>query len=160
MIEGTHTLTSLGQLDEFAKNVSSALGVGDVVLLVGELGSGKTTFTQAIGRSLGVSDRMVSPTFTVEARYPNQHGRVRELVHIDLYRVDTIMDGSEYALHMKELFEGAAEREQIIFIEWPDRLGTILPSVYWKIEFEHVDRTSKRAVTIRKYGKETKDSPH
>ena len=90
--------------------LGAILARGDVVLLQGELGAGKTAFSRGVARGLGVTDRVTSPTFVLVRSY---HGTI-DLVHADLYR---IQEGSYFDLEMLELVPGDA----VTLIEWGDR---------------------------------------
>lgn len=89
---------------------------GDLLLLVGDLGAGKTHFTQGFARALGVTDRVTSPTFTLANRY---EGRLR-INHLDAYRVEQLTDAEDLAL--PELLE-----DGVTLIEWGDNLTPVLP---------------------------------
>ena len=82
---------------EFGNKVGSLLSSGDVILLAGDLGAGKTTFTKGIGQALGIKRVINSPTFTIVKEY---HGNL-DLYHLDLYRLDGL--GSDFDL--EEYFE-------------------------------------------------------
>ncbi|PYP41515.1 MAG: tRNA (adenosine(37)-N6)-threonylcarbamoyltransferase complex ATPase subunit type 1 TsaE [Gemmatimonadetes bacterium] len=100
------------------RNLSRSLQAGDVVLLTGDLGMGKTVFARGIAQGLGVSeDEVRSPSFTLVNRY---HGRVM-LYHIDLYRIDRPEDLDELGL---EEFLGV---DGIAVVEWAERLGPYRP---------------------------------
>jgi tRNA threonylcarbamoyladenosine biosynthesis protein TsaE len=91
---------------------------GDVVLLVGGLGAGKTTFAQGFARGLGVTGPVTSPTFTLVRQYPCP-GAVRELVHADVYRLETLAEVAD--LGLLELAEPAlAHRGAVVLVEWGD----------------------------------------
>lgn len=97
------------------------LQAGDVVLLSGQLGAGKTTFVQGVARGLGVAERVTSPTFTMvrEHRCVNEHG-IDTLHHADVYRVGSLGEVSDLALG--ELVEESA----VALVEW----GEIASSVF------------------------------
>ena len=104
----THKLgVSLGQ----------SLKSGSVILLQGDLGSGKTTLVQGIGEGLGIKDLIVSPTFTLINEYTS--GRI-PLYHLDLYRLEP-EDVDE--LHIENYWEGIEVPEGIVAIEWAERLA-------------------------------------
>lgn len=112
---------------------------GDVLALRGELGCGKTLFTRGIARGMGVPQQVpvTSPTFTIINEY---EGRVR-LYHLDLYRL-TAIEGLE-TLPWREVVFGAG----VAVIEWPDRMGGLLPQRRWDIEFEFLDE-DRRTLTF------------
>ena len=94
-----------------------------IVALSGELGAGKTTFTQALARALGVRETVRSPTFTILQRYTVDHPNFTTLYHLDAYRLS---DPSELSpLGITELF---AETNSLVVIEWPEKLGISLPA--------------------------------
>jgi tRNA threonylcarbamoyladenosine biosynthesis protein TsaE len=93
------------------EELAAALRVGDLLLLEGELGAGKTTFVRGLARGLGVSGRVQSPTFQLVRVYP---GRI-QLAHVDLYRLES---GAELGdLGIDDLLE-----EGVVAVEWGDRL--------------------------------------
>lgn len=111
-----------------AERVAALLGPGDVVLLVGELGSGKTTFARAVARALGVEGPVTSPTFAVAQRYV---GRV-PVAHLDAYRlVDP--DDEELGLALEEIGTDA-----VALVEWPDALAHALPPARIEVHLDHL----------------------
>ncbi len=82
------SVSSAGELQEAAEELGSALQAGDLLILTGELGAGKTTFTQGLGRGLGVRGGIISPTFVLVRSHPSLTGGPR-LVHVDAYRLDS-----------------------------------------------------------------------
>ena len=104
---------------EFVKNDGGALIVG----LYGDLGSGKTAFTQVVAKCLGVKETVTSPTFVIEKIYKLDHRDFEHLIHIDAYR---LKNGDEL-LHLG-WEEIAKNPKNIIFIEWPERVAEILPN--------------------------------
>ena len=115
--EATQTLAQL--LGEYAVP-------GLVLLLEGDLGGGKTTFTQGLGRGLEIEDAIISPTFTLIQEY--WEGRI-PLFHCDLYR---LTPSGVYDLDLDELWDGKG----IVAIEWPERLPELPPEwLLLKLEF-------------------------
>jgi tRNA threonylcarbamoyladenosine biosynthesis protein TsaE len=96
-------------------SVAPLLRAGDVVVVVGELGVGKTTFTQGLAAGLGVTDRVVSPTFTLAREY---EGRLR-LVHVDVYRLDRAQELLDLGL------EDVAD-DAVLVVEWGDVVAAYL----------------------------------
>ena len=104
---------------------------GDVICLEGNLGTGKTCLTQGIGRGLGVTSGITSPTFVIIGEYPLP-GRGHRLCHIDLYRVHTNVEA--HALGLAEYLYG----DGICVIEWPERAMDILPDHRLWITLHHL----------------------
>ena len=102
--------------------VAAALGgllvAGDVVLLIGELGAGKTAFAQGLARGLGVDEPVTSPTFTIVHVY---EGRLR-LAHVDVYRLDRVQD--LYDLGFDELVDDGG----VTVVEWGDLVEQLVPA--------------------------------
>ncbi|MEX0649597.1 MAG: tRNA (adenosine(37)-N6)-threonylcarbamoyltransferase complex ATPase subunit type 1 TsaE [Candidatus Andersenbacteria bacterium] len=147
-LEGEIVLPDLQALEMIAIRLAEQLTGGDVVLLKGELGAGKTTFTQMLAHALGAQERVPSPTFTIEARYPLSGAQAQELVHIDLYRLSSLQGGSEDTLHFQELFDGSREQGRIVVVEWAERLGSTAPPSFWELQFKHGSSGNSRTVIV------------
>jgi tRNA threonylcarbamoyladenosine biosynthesis protein TsaE len=94
-----------------------------LVTLSGELGAGKTTFSQGVARALGVAEHVTSPTFVLAKSYALPEGLMfRELLHIDAYRLS---GGGE--LEKIGFAESYADRETLILLEWPEQVSDTLP---------------------------------
>ena len=102
---------------ELAAAIGALLGVGDVLVLAGDLGAGKTTFTQGLAASLGVTVPVTSPTFTLVHEYSG----LVPIVHIDVYRLEHLQEVHD--LGFDELVGGDA----VVVVEWGDILGPLLP---------------------------------
>ena len=98
------------------KQIASFLKVGDVVLLTGDLGAGKTTLTSGVGEGLGVNEEVLSPTFNLLKCY--FHGRI-PFYHIDAYR----LEGQNIEIGLDEVIEG----DGACFIEWPQFIEPLIP---------------------------------
>ena len=143
---GVYNVNSVEETWELAKKLAGELKPGDVVCLEGDLGAGKTTFTQGLAAALGVSGRVNSPTFCIVQEHRRQSTAVggnRLLVHMDLYRLhdenDVIAIGWE-----DYLAQGA-----ILVVEWPDRAGTLIPSDARHIVFTHLDGEESRRIIFQ-----------
>lgn len=117
--------------------LASELSPGDVVLVSGEMGAGKTTLVRGAARALGVGGPVVSPTFTIGRRYA---GRV-PVSHVDLYRLDGLED-EDPALLADYLTPDA-----VAFVEWPEQAGGGLPTATLRVRLEHLGG-DRRAITI------------
>ena len=133
---GVFEVGSVEETWELAKKLAAELKPGDVVCLEGDLGAGKTTFTQGLAAALGVPGRVTSPTFCIVQEHRRQLTAVdsnRLLVHMDLYRLhgedDVIAIGWE-----DYLAEGA-----VLVVEWPERAGTLIPPDARHVEFHHLE---------------------
>lgn len=101
----------------------------NIICLWGNLGSGKTTFVQGFARGLGITSRLLSPTFIIVRRYQlsSDNGF---LYHLDLYRMKEPKDASSVGFE-----EMIADPDSVVVIEWPERLGTLLPEKRIDITF-------------------------
>jgi tRNA threonylcarbamoyladenosine biosynthesis protein TsaE len=118
--------------------LAAALAPGDVVLVSGELGTGKTTFVRGASRALGVAGAVTSPTFTIGRRYA---GRV-PVAHVDLYRLDDL--GEEDPALLADYLGP----DVVTFVEWPERAGDRVPAAARRVRLEHLGG-DRRRVTIR-----------
>jgi tRNA threonylcarbamoyladenosine biosynthesis protein TsaE len=117
-----------------------------VIALWGELGAGKTTFTQGFAKGLGVKRRLISPTFVIMRHYKlakSSRARFTDLYHVDAYRMKTA--GALEALGIREL---AADPKSIMLMEWPEKMNKLLPRDTLRIEFRHGATQHERTITI------------
>ena len=137
---------------EFVASVTrSLLREGDsllnVVALYGDLGSGKTTFVQGLARGLGITRRIISPTFIIVRSYKtgirNQESGIRNFYHIDLYR--TVSEKDIQGLGIEGIIE---DPQNIVAIEWAEKMGDLLPKKRWDVRLEYAGE-DKRRITIK-----------
>lgn len=121
---------------KFAKNLASSLQSGDIIVLSGDLGSGKTKFTEGILDFFGLSHEISSPTFTIVNEHRSNNTNI---YHFDVYRLSDVDEF--YAIGGEEYFSNG-----ICIIEWGEILEPILASDYLKISFEKSDED----INIRK----------
>ncbi|MFC7400956.1 tRNA (adenosine(37)-N6)-threonylcarbamoyltransferase complex ATPase subunit type 1 TsaE [Citricoccus sp. GCM10030269] len=95
----------------WAARLAGALRAGDVLILTGELGAGKTTFTQGLGAGLGVREGIISPTFVLSRIHPSVQGRGPDLVHVDAYRLGS-------AAELADLDLDATVDRSVTVVEW------------------------------------------
>lgn len=110
---------SLASTHAIAAAIARLSRAGDMIVLAGEMGAGKTAFAQGFGRALGISEAITSPTFTLVHSYPVP-GTKLTLHHADLYRLDRTGDVDDLALHELAEFGG------IVLIEWGDVAASTL----------------------------------
>ena len=127
--------------------LATELGPGSVVVLSGDLGSGKTVFAQGVAEGLGVTERVVSPTFAIAREY---EGRL-PLHHLDVYRLDHVQEAID--LGLDELFDDA-----VTLIEWGDGVRDLLPADRLEVELMLAPDDSAtedtRHLTITPFGEE------
>lgn len=126
---------------DFARQIlKSAPRKRAIVLgLVGDLGSGKTIFAKGFAKGLGIKKVITSPTFVLEKIYKLSNKNYEHLVHIDAYRVENPKEISD--LGFKSL---VSHPQNIILIEWADRIKNILPRDCIKINFEHIKKDERK----------------
>lgn len=146
------TIRTVGPNDTRAlgRRIAATLHLGDVVLLHGDLGAGKTTLAQGIAAGLGVSPPVQSPTFVLvhEHRGRTAAGTPLALHHLDLYR----LAGEEEAeaIGYAEYLSPAAG---VSVVEWPERAGRLLPEAFLLVELRAAD-DDERAATLTAFGPE------
>ena len=112
---------------------------GDVVLLHGDLGAGKTTLAKGIAAALGVSDVVSSPSFSLVNEYDTGPAAVSRLYHLDLYRLQD--EGDMASIGFGDL---VASDRGVVLVEWPERAATILPERFLLIEIETIGSDYRR----------------
>ncbi|MFA7252401.1 MAG: tRNA (adenosine(37)-N6)-threonylcarbamoyltransferase complex ATPase subunit type 1 TsaE [Candidatus Paceibacterota bacterium] len=124
---------------DFLQNLKANKNKATLVGLFGDLGSGKTTFTQAVGRELGITDFITSPTFVIEKIYQlDGKFNFKNLIHIDAYRLDS---GRELqVLGFEEILK---DSQNLILLEWPERVIDILPTDLVKLNFKFISENER-----------------
>jgi tRNA threonylcarbamoyladenosine biosynthesis protein TsaE len=123
----TERTSSAAETDAVGERLAAELGPGDVVLVSGELSSGKTTLIRGACRALGVSDPVTSPTFTIGQTYK---GRV-PVSHLDLYRLADLRQEDP------ALLDDYLTTESVAFIEWPGAAESWLERITRRVEIRH-----------------------
>jgi tRNA threonylcarbamoyladenosine biosynthesis protein TsaE len=123
-------LADVAATQEFGRGLSAQLVAGTVLLLTGDLGSGKTSLVQGLAMGLGITEAVTSPTFTIINEY--LAGRC-PLYHLDLYR---LTNAEVAALHLDQYWSSWEIEPGIVAIEWPERLP-YRPTQYLQIELAH-----------------------
>jgi len=115
-----------------------------VLALEGELGGGKTTFTQGLAKVLGVKEKITSPTFVIMKKFDIRklgNWDIKKLYHIDCYRLDDAKDLAE--LGFAEILE---DPKNLIVIEWADKVKSLIPQAAVWVGFEWVDENKRRII--------------
>jgi tRNA threonylcarbamoyladenosine biosynthesis protein TsaE len=132
------TTSSGARTRALGRRLARLLRAGDVVLLQGPLGAGKTTLAQGVGAGLKVDEPVRSPTFVLMTRHD---GGVLPLYHADLYRLESIQEVEELALA-----EQAADG--VLLVEWPERGLEALPAEHVLVVLEPTEAPLERRITV------------
>jgi len=128
------------------ESVAAALGAvlrgGDVVVLNGELGAGKTTFAKGVARALGVREPVTSPTFTLVQEYEAPI----PVVHIDVYRLDRIQEVHDLG------FDELLDDDRVVLVEWGETIGPALPPELVEVRLAMGDEPDARTIDIEVRG--------
>lgn len=137
---GTYLIHSLDDLEAFVSQLRQQLEFGSIIALQGELGAGKTTFTQLLAKELGVTDQVLSPTFTLLKSYPLTNDQV--LHHFDLYRLRSVAEVESLGIE-----EYLPDQKGITVIEWPEIIKDMLPPDHtlW-IEFRIINENERELI--------------
>ena len=125
----------------FAFSFSKKIKRGQIIALIGDLGSGKTTFSKGFAKGLGIENTVSSPTFKLVSEYHNDFS----LFHVDCYRLEDVNEFLIIGGH-----ELLSNSEAIILIEWPEKIKPLWEKDWIYIHFKHDDKNSnKRKITIK-----------
>lgn len=138
----TLTTKSADDTRALAGQLALAVRGGDVILLAGDLGAGKTTFAQGFGAGLGVDESITSPTFALVREY---QGRLR-LLHADMYRLDHLQEVIDLGLH--ELVDESA----VALVEWGDVAAPVLPARHLLVRISFRDTDESRTLRLEPVG--------
>lgn len=125
-----------------AEALAAVATAGDVILLSGELGAGKTAFAQGFGAGLGIDEPITSPTFTLARQYEGS----LVLHHLDVYRLERLSEVED--IGVSELIDGNG----VVLIEWGDAVAPALPNDYLEISLTYGDGDDDRHLDLRCVG--------
>ncbi|MCX7909800.1 MAG: tRNA (adenosine(37)-N6)-threonylcarbamoyltransferase complex ATPase subunit type 1 TsaE [Ignavibacteria bacterium] len=130
-----------------AKEFCTSLKIGDIVALIGQLGTGKTLFIRGICNYFQVEEIVTSPTFTIMNQYTGYIAdKEFSIIHIDLYRIKNL--GELVDLGFLEILSSP---NSIILIEWAEKAEELIPKPFFRIYFENVEEyETHRIITIEK----------
>ncbi|HEX9545779.1 MAG TPA: tRNA (adenosine(37)-N6)-threonylcarbamoyltransferase complex ATPase subunit type 1 TsaE [Acidimicrobiales bacterium] len=129
---------------ELARRLGLLVTAGDILLLGGDLGAGKTTFTQGLARAIGVTETVTSPTFTLIRTY--QGASQLKLLHADVYRLEHLQEIID--LGLPELIEEGS----VAVIEWGDVAASVFMPDYLDVRLEFGDDCNERTIVLRPVG--------
>lgn len=137
---------SVGETRDLGAALARLAEPGDLILLAGDLGAGKTAFAQGFGAGLGVTEPITSPTFTLAQQY---RGRLT-MHHLDVYRLDQLSEAAE--LGLSELLDD----DGVVLIEWGDAILPVLPNDYLEVRLAFVPgedvSEEERRIELRSVG--------
>lgn len=136
------TLTSRDETIALGEKIGRELAAGDVLVLDGDLGAGKTTFTKGLAKGLDIPDLIKSPTFTIIREY--QDGRL-PLYHMDAYRLE---NGGAEDLGLEEYFDSNG----VSVVEWAEFVEDELPDNFLAIHFKRTDDDNTRVLEFEPHG--------
>jgi tRNA threonylcarbamoyladenosine biosynthesis protein TsaE len=131
---------SVEETEKLGMELARQLRPGDVVILIGEIGAGKTTFVRGLARGLGIPDSsVVSPSFVLVRQYTT--GRM-PLYHADLFRLENLPQAASVGL--EECYEAGG----VTLIEWANKVPGVLPEQFLEIRFEAPDPETRRLTAV------------
>ena len=134
---------AVDETQALAGALAPLLRAGDLLLLSGDLGAGKTAFTQGLGRGLGVTDPITSPTFTLANEYDGARLRVH---HLDVYRMESMAE--VFDVDLPDLLDDDA----VVVIEWGEAIVASVPADYLAVELLLGDGDDDRVLHLRAVG--------
>jgi tRNA threonylcarbamoyladenosine biosynthesis protein TsaE len=141
-VTGPFATTSVEATRDLGTALAGLCGPGDLLVLAGEMGAGKTALTQGLARGLGVPDQVTSPTFTLLRHH---EGRL-PLHHVDVYRLGRLHEVQD--LGLPELLDGPG----VTVIEWGDMVAEMLPTDYLEVRVSYGDGDDDRLLELRAVG--------
>jgi len=114
-----------------------------VLALEGDLGAGKTTFTQQLAKMLSVEEHVTSPTFTIMKGYEITHPDFTTLIHIDAYRIES----EEEAVPIK-IVSLLTQPQAIVCIEWPEQIASYIPKTAVRLQFTITENENRHVVVL------------
>ena len=140
----TRDIKSIEEMKIFAREILKNLKT-NVLCLEGDLGAGKTTFTQQVANIFEIKDYVTSPTFILQKKYEvvsnpfSNLKQISQIIHMDMYRIEDVKE-----LEMLGLSELLKDPKNLLIIEWPEKVKNAIPSNSARISFEFVDETTRR----------------
>ena len=127
----------LSETEQFAQQFANVLKAGDVVLLSGDLGAGKTTFVKSVAKKLGVGSVITSPTFTIMNEYNGKF----PIYHFDMYRLESSEEAEELGLS-----DYIKSKDGICFVEWAENVPSLFPEDAIKVAIYVIGENKRKFV--------------
>lgn len=125
--------------EKFLRTLEKRNDKATIVGLSGDLGSGKTTLTKALAKSLGIEGEIVSPTFVIAKFYDiPSDPRWKQLVHVDAYRIESVEE-----VRPLRLTQTFADPENLVIVEWPEQLGSFFPDDAVRLNLRFIDEVTR-----------------
>lgn len=115
-----------------------------IVALEGNLGGGKTTFLQGLAKGLGIKEKIISPTFVIQKRFKILNSRFKNFYHLDCYRIQKPEELLE--LGFRDI---VSDPQNIIALEWADRIKKVLPKNMLWLRFEFINKNTRRIIMLK-----------
>lgn len=136
-------LNNLSDTKKVAVAFAKLLRGGEIILLNGDLGAGKTTFTKLVLQALGVKDDVTSPTFTIMHEYKTKKF---DIYHFDMYRLTSGSEACEFGM---DEYLYSRDPRNIVFVEWAENIKDILTGKFIKIDIKLLDDNKREIEIIR-----------
>lgn len=135
------TVISHNEAETIEAGISLAqkLSTQDVVFLRGDLGSGKTTFAKGIAKGLGISTRIISPTFVIVREHEVDNGKIKKMYHLDLYRLHD--EREAIGVDIKDILN---DDEGVVVIEWPEISQNLVKKQVWNVRIDNINEDERR----------------
>lgn len=141
---------SASQTGKLAETIAGLIKQNLIICLEGDLGAGKTLFTQSLSKALAVKEPVTSPTFNLMNVYEGK----KRIYHFDLYRLEN--EDDLYEIGFFE-YTNVEDENEVVLIEWPDRFMDCLPEDYLYIKIERGDTETARVIKIDIHGSKYED---
>lgn len=130
---------SADETKKVAKDLAKEYTSGGVLALSGDLGTGKTTFTQGFAKGLGIKEKIISPTFIIVREYALPQNNEGKFYHIDLYRLEEVKQIE--VLGLQDVFSNP---HNVVLIEWAEKLGDLLPKNATRVMFTRISEDLRK----------------